>query len=353
MKLLRYITIVLVLASCNKVKLEPGTDSYAGAPVFTIQGMIGVDSTAFVVGENAELDTYHYVVGGRSFVGSSVVNAQGDTVIKLDFALSDLLSVNSFTQPIDIGSLDFHDTLDIQDVPNYATLMNHLWVVDGIGYQDLFPIPGPGEYNVTLLMQSAGEDYELEDKLVVGTEELYEPEIALQEVSPNMIVFNAVNVPAIVDSIAWFWHDGAVSSGYITNNGTPTYFSNGRHVLRCDFYAQGTLINYKSMMFQSGGNPIAPVMSIDSTLSAIEYASVYPTSRGKITVLYNGEIFTSKESYTGGSFQFTNLQTFIEDVTGDEYLNGDLMIDTYLFNQLGDSIPVFFSGTFGLQKNPD
>lgn len=340
--------MALFALACNKV--EPDDPVYSN-PVFKMSGTVDGDSLDYVAGVNSELQTYHYVEFDRSYLGSTFISENGDELLKSEFALEGVLGLTSNLDDAVIGTINKEFELKINDVENGSYASNHVWYVNDLAQEQAAIINGTGTYDIRLELESYGENYVLLDKLILGGEETDEPEIIIEEVQPSLFTFNVSNLPQDLDSVVWKLDNGVHGFLPIDNVLFPAELNPERYVVLCEFYKDGTLLNYKSEMFGSGG--LYPIISMDNLLENVSNSAAPNFTKGQMTINHNGIMYSTKDNFSNTEFEVENIEPFTEPVTGEQMIKATISLNTYLFNSYSDSIPLSLNGVIGIQRFPD
>lgn len=344
-----YIVCVgLLVFSCSKI--DPDDSVYMN-PVFKMSGTIDGDSINYVAGENSELHTYHQVDFDRSYLGSSFVNMDGEVVLQSDFALKGVLGLSATIDDAIFGTINNTFDLSIDDVTNGDFTSAHTWYVNNIPQPQNAQLNGNGVYDIKLEVQSYGEFYTLMDRVIVGGEELDEPQIFIEDYGQNMFSFHLNEMPQEIDSVVWSIDDGVEGFMPLENVMNPIELNQERYVILCKFYKDGLLINYKSLMF--GPYSMNPIISMEDLMQHIASSSAPDYTKGQITLDHNGSAYMTRDDYLNTYFEINEIEPFTEPVTGKEFIKANLVLETYLFNSSGDSIPLHLNGVIGIQRFPN
>lgn len=338
----------LVIISCSKIDPD---DSVYSNPVFRMSGTIDGDSISYVAGENTELSTYHEVEFNRSYLGSSFISLNGEMLLQSDFALEGILGVSGTIEDAVFGSINNTFQLNINEVTNGDYTSAHSWYVNNTLQAQSAQISGNGIYDIRLDIQSYGEFYSLRDKVIIGGTETDEPQILIEDYGQNTFSFHVIDIPEEVDSVAWSIDDGVIGFIPIVDIVTPIELNQERYVVLCEYYQDGVLKNYKSVMF--GPYSANPIISMDSLMQHISSSSAPDYTKGQITLEHNGQLYHTKDDYQNTYFEVNDIQPFTEPVTGLEMIKAHLVLETYVYNEVGDSIPLNLNGVIGIQRFPN
>lgn len=359
MNIKQYIVLfsaVIAFVGCKKVELEPTTPSTSPSPVFTAAINVNGESNLIEVGGNANLSTYHRMVGESSYVGTTFSNLSGDDLLSFEFGFFGPLSQSSFTSPVDFGSLRCNHELDILNVESTLPIVSYTWNVNGEQYIDMnVPLTEYDEYDISLdVLLSNGAQVQLKDRLILGGLEIYEPEIVFVEVSPYEFVFSPLNYSSDIDSIRWEIQspfDSTTLTSNEVNFHTLIPFLSESFVVTCYYYVDG-MENYISEMHSISASQSVPIVNLGSSIFSIQNLSFPASTRGKVSYNYNGDLYTTDDGQIS-TFQLNNIQQFTDEYTAETYIKGSILFSSYLHNSFGDSIYVEVDSEIGFSDMPD
>jgi hypothetical protein len=333
--------------ACTK---EP-VQVYQGSPVFKIKGTIGGESINIDAGVNGYMESYHDTLFNKSYVGCSFVSETSASPIHFDLALDGLLNDVLFSggfNNIELGSLSKVYPLLMSEVSYYDIITSGEWIVNGTSYANDAFIESNGVYDIEFRFLSYGEEYILRDKLYVGGEEHFEPEIEIIEGDQGLFTFMANNVPSHVDSVEWILDSGFET--FVSFSPQAEFqLSPERFVIQCNYYSNGSIVNYRSQMF--GYESTFGNISIDNILNSITELSNIEGAKGQMIIEKNDVQYVSLDNMPS-VFEISNFETFTDPSTSMELLKGDFVLGMVLFASPSDSLVIDLQGTMGLKLNP-
>lgn len=339
--------ILLTILACTK---EP-VQVYQGNPVFKIEGTIGGEAINIDAGVNGYMESYHDTLFNKSFVGCSFISETSASPIHFDLALDGLLNDVLFSDgfnDVEFGTLSTSYPLLMSEVSFYDIISSGEWIINGASYVNDALIEGNGVYDIEFKFLSYGEEYILRDKLYVGGEEHFEPEIEIIEGDQGLFTFMANNVPSHVDSVEWILDSGFET--FVSFSPQAQFeLTPERFVIQCNYYSNGSVINYKSQMF--GYESTIENVSIDNMLNSIIEQSNIEGVKGQMIIEKNDVQYITMDNEPS-IFEISNFETFTDPGTSVELLKGDFVLGMVLYASPYDSLVIDLQGTIGLKLHP-
>ena len=299
------------------------------------------------------LSTSHDTLDGYSLLNSSFIMDAGQQTNQGNFEM-DLRFFgdvqNLVSNSIPIGSLNNRYEFSINDVTNGFIADISSWLVNGFIYDDIVTIETQGKYDVELYLEIEDQNYILKDRLVIGWVENNEPDIIVNNVLGSVYQLETTNNPNFVDSIAWSVDSGG---GIFTEVLDPLSLTliGSRHVILCEYFVNGELINYKSRMIE--GVAGTSVVNVHDLFESINAQSLSLDSKVEVSIKYNGETFSTINSEQPALLDISNISAFTDPGNNEQLLKADLVLSLYLHASPQDSILLDVDGVIGIKRFPE